>query len=193
MHKGKVFLLAVIAVMVTLLGVACSDSEVSEDEFNDLAAEVSVLKAAVEEQQIQNEIYNLLMNYEWCVDNSLEPWASDLFASIFAEDAEYSIPAFNMVVEGRGEIQGMFDNWIAGAQVDAFSHIAGVVVEIDGDTATGRDSFYHMGWNEENPSRDWQDLEITAGWHKYEFAKIDGEWKITWMEGQPRYNSANVE
>ncbi len=164
---------------------------------------------SIASQAAKAEIYDLIMNYEWAVDNSMEPWASELFGSIFAEDAQYSIPAFGIVIQGREAIVEMFNNWIKGAQDNAFSHISGLVIEVNGRTATARDSFYHMGYSTytgdpacsthpDHPLYDpdcahyFEDVEITAGWHFYELEKIKGEWKITWMEGRPQHNSAII-
>jgi len=178
---------------------------------NPIIASSKGKKPGIASQGAKAEIYELMMNYEWAVDNSLEPWASDLFGSIFSENAKYSLPAFGVTVEGRDEIIYMFNNWIKGAQDNAFSHISGVVIEVNGKTATARDSFYHMGYStyaadppcSNNPAHPlykseiecphyFEDVEVTAGWHSYEFKKIKGEWKITWMEGNPQHNSAII-
>jgi len=163
------------------------------------------LEDRIAELEARIEIQNLAMNYEWAVDHVWDEGVAELFGSIFAEDAVYYIEGWGAAASNREEIMGLFHNRIKPSQDKPFSHIGGVVIDIiDQNTATGRDSFYHVGYNagecSENPlhpnynaqgcGRTFDDLDITMGWHKYEFSRIDGVWQITRMEVYPIHTIA---
>lgn len=128
------------------------------------------------------EIAQLPVTYAWAVDAK----DIDLLMTVFSEDVVYDLsaygfpPAVGKEAVRRTFLEGIFE------YVDcSFLRIANFTVEVDGDTATGKDYFVHSGYGPRNRAPGTR--SYTEGQHFFEFTRERGRWKISAMKGSPFY------
>jgi ketosteroid isomerase-like protein len=128
------------------------------------------------------EIERLTKTYAWAVDDE----DGELFLSIWSDDVEYVVQMTDLSVSITGieELEAATD-FIFATEKGCFSSLSNLLIEIEGDTAKGRDYFQHTGYRvsldtgevEEEPTLFW-------GRNYWEFRKQDGVWKVTKKEAR---------
>jgi hypothetical protein len=176
-------------------------------------SEHAELLARITELEARIEIDQLIQNYGKSTDASDLKEGHDLFVSLFSDDCVYTIPKFNVILEGNkdnspvfdeddpkkivkpGGVGWMFTSWIFPGQEECFSLLGNITIDVTGDTtATGSDHMYRAGYKSPKaPDAKAKDLEFTFAIHRYKFARINNIWKITWFEGDPIHNTAVVK
>ncbi len=170
------------------------------------------LKSRLDKLESRLEIERLILNYGKSTDASDLEEGYELFVSMFSDDCVYTIPKFGVTLEGNGDNAPVFDEndpkkvvtpggvgWlfkdmIFPGQVECFSLLGNITIDVTGDTATGSDHMIRAGYkNPKSEDATPADLEYTYAIHRYRFARIDGTWKITWFEGNPVHNTAVIE
>ncbi|MEO3870607.1 nuclear transport factor 2 family protein [Nonomuraea sp. B12E4] len=104
----------------------------------------------------------------------------DRFASLFTRDAVWRIPPANVEFTGRKEIragierlQGAWEFWV--------QNVHPGTIQLDGDTATGRESIFEIG-----RQRDGRSVVMYGLFHDRYQRTPDG-WKFTERVLEPRY------
>jgi ketosteroid isomerase-like protein len=128
------------------------------------------------------EIEQLTKTYAWALDAK----DRELYWSVFSDDIRLVGRAkeLSYILTGIEELRAATD-FIFSSEKGAFSAISNLLVEIKGDTATGRDYYQHYSYRV-----NWKTGEVdkeptlARGRHLWEFRKQDGVWKITRMESR---------
>jgi len=125
------------------------------------------------------ELENLTKTMVWAMDLD----DKDLWLSIWSDDIQYAVPQHNIVVKGKKELSEFSDRSIFNREKKRFSTLMNTMIEITGDTATGKDYFTHYGYAV-NPQTGEVSLKrvVSEGMHYYKFRKYDGTWKIAQFE-----------
>jgi ketosteroid isomerase-like protein len=104
----------------------------------------------------------------------------DRFASLFTEDAVWRIPFANVELAGRKEIragiermQGAWEFWVQNTHSGT--------IQLDGDTASGREYVFEIG-----RQRDGRSVVMYGLFHDRYQRTLDG-WKFTERVLEPRY------
>jgi hypothetical protein len=102
---------------------------------------------------------------------------------VWSDDVRYVVPQYNIDIHGKEALKEFAAIAVFGLEARRFSAITNIVVDVKGDTASGKDYYMHYGYpiNPETgePS---EERAVSEGQHFYEFAKLDGGWKITRVE-----------
>ena len=126
------------------------------------------------------EIENLMKNMVWAIDLG----DKDLWLSIWSDDINYAVPQFNIDVKGKKALGEFGERSIFAKEKKRFTTLSNTVIEVTGNTATGKDYFIHYGYPI-NPKTGevHEERAISEGMHHYKFRKgEDGDWKITELE-----------
>ena len=125
------------------------------------------------------EVENVPKTMAWGMDSG----DKDLWLSVWDEDVLYLVPQYGIEINGKQALSEFGDQTIFNREVRRFSAITNAMVEVKGDTATGKDYFMHYGFplNPES-GEPFEERAFSEGTHRYEFAKKDGAWKITRFE-----------
>jgi hypothetical protein len=125
------------------------------------------------------EVESLPTTIAWAMDSG----DMDLWLSVWSDDVRYVVPQYNIDIHDKEALKEFAAIAVFGLEARRFSAITNIVVDVKGDTATGKDYYMHYGYpiNPETgePS---EERAVSEGQHFYEFAKLDGGWKITRVE-----------
>lgn len=128
------------------------------------------------------EIEQLTRTYGWAIDAR----DRELFLSLFSDDIKWVVQSreLSYTLTGIDELKKAAD-FILGSEEGKFSSLSNLLVEIKGNTATGRDYYQHYGYrvNLETSEAE-KEPTFTRGRHFWEFRKQGGVWKITRMEAR---------
>ena len=121
-------------------------------------------------------IENLLKGMVWAMDaGDGERWSS-----VFSDDIVYRVPQHGIEIAGIKALREFAEKIVFVIEERRLSAITNIMIDVEGDTATGRDYFTHFGYpidmetGKASPER-----AISVGQHFYEFSKQDGVWRIT--------------
>ena len=126
------------------------------------------------------EIENLMKNMVWAIDLG----DKDLWLSIWSDDINYTVPQSNIDIKGKKALKEFSESTIFTTEKKRFSTLMNIMIEVTGNTATGKDYFTHYGYPI-NPKTGevYEERAISEGMHHYKFRKgEDGGWKITKFE-----------
>jgi hypothetical protein len=125
------------------------------------------------------ETENLMKTMAWAMDLD----DKDLWLSIWSDDIHYAVPQYNIDIKGKKALKEFGERAVFGNEKKRFSTLMNIMIEITGDTATGKDYFSHYGYpiNPETGEVS-EERAISEGMHYYKFRKDDGVWKITKFE-----------
>lgn len=163
-----------------------------ENSITELTKEIDALKD-------MNEIEDVIRTYARAMDDlDKETWLnvfSDGLVSYMVYPFGDDTPVLEIPMSGaegtaKQQLMGMCDMMVFERVAQAMTVLTNIEVEITGDgTATCEDTFRH--WevvNPDHPANQMQGMDgdhryFQEGRHQYEFAKEDGEWKMTKMQG----------
>ena len=121
-------------------------------------------------------IERLLKSMVWAMDaGDGERWSS-----VFSDDIVYRVPQHGIEIAGIKALREFAEKIVFVIEERRFSAITNIMIDVEGDTATGRDYFTHFGYpidmetGKASPER-----AMSLGQHFYEFSKQDGVWRIT--------------
>lgn len=125
------------------------------------------------------EIENLIKSMAWAMDLG----DKDLWLGIWSDDVHYTVPQYNINIKGKEALKEFGEQAIFGAEKKRFSTLANILVEITGNTATGKDYFSHYGYPV-NPETGKVSGEraLSEGMHHYKFRRDESGWKISKLE-----------
>lgn len=125
------------------------------------------------------EIENLMKTMVWAMDSGDE----NLWLSIWSEDIRYRVPQYDIDFQGIKAMEEFGQTAIFKREARRFSSLTNIMIDVKGETATGRDYYFHYGYAIDSETGRASDERVTAeGKHFYEFRKKDGVWKIAGME-----------
>jgi len=125
------------------------------------------------------EVENLPKTMAWGMDSG----DKELWLSVWDDDIVYLVPQYDIEINGKQALSDFGDLSIFTREERRFSAITNIMVEVKGDTATGKDYFMHYGFplNPET-GQPFEERAFSEGTHRYEFARRNGAWKITKFE-----------
>ena len=125
------------------------------------------------------EVENLPKAMAWAMDSG----DKDLWLSVWDDDVVYRVPQYGIEINGKQALSEFGEATIFTREERRFSAITNIMVDVQGDTATGKDCFMHYGFplNPET-GEPFEERAFSEGTHRYEFSKTDGVWKITKFE-----------
>ena len=149
--------------------------ETLETQVSKLEAKVDALTRLPDRLQIED----LPKKMAWGIDTG----DRELWLSVWADDIVYRVPQYDIEIKGREELSAFGEVSVFGMEERRFSAITNILVDVKGDTATGRDYFMHYGFpKDQETGQPSEERALAEGTHHYEFAKRDGVWKITHFE-----------
>ncbi len=121
-------------------------------------------------------IENLLKGMVWAMDaGDGERWSS-----VFSDDIVYRVPQHDIEIAGIKALREFAEKIVFVIEERRFSAISNIMIDVEGDTATGRDYFTHVGYpSDMETGKASPERAISVGQHFYEFSKQDGVWRIT--------------
>lgn len=157
--------------LVVSLSMGCA-AGVSEDDFDVLEADVGALADRV-------EIEDLMKTMSWSMDaGDMEAWLS-----IWSDDIQYVVPQYGVVIQGKAALEAIAPTMIFGREERTFSVGSNIMIDVNGDTATGKDYHVHYGYPIDPLTGNvTAERAFVDGMHLYEFSEEDGVWKITRIE-----------
>ena len=125
------------------------------------------------------EVENLPKTMAWAMDSG----DRELWLSIWSDDIHYVVPQYDIDIRGKKALQEFGETAIFTREERKFSALTNIMVDVTGDTATGRDYYMHYGYpvNPETGKAS-EERVLSEGMHFYQFGKRDGVWKITRFE-----------
>jgi hypothetical protein len=125
------------------------------------------------------EIENLMKTMVWAIDSD----DKDLWLSLWSDDIRYTAPQHNIDIKSKKALKEFGERTVFGAEKRRFSTLMNLMIDVTGDTATGKDYFSHYGYpvNPETGEIS-EERAISEGIHYYKFRKDEGVWKITKFE-----------
>lgn len=125
------------------------------------------------------EIENLIKSMAWAMDLG----DKDLWLGIWSDDVHYTVPQYNINIKGKEALKEFGERAVFGAEKKRFSTLANILVEITGNTATGKDYFAHYGYPV-NPEtgKVFGERALSGGMHHYKFRRDESGWKISKLE-----------
>jgi len=128
------------------------------------------------------KIAKLPVIYAWAVD-ALD---IDTLMSIFSDDIEYDLSAYGIPnAKGKDAVRNIFLYAVFPINDCSFIDISNIWSEVSGRSAIGGDYFTHVGIKLDDPSLPPNTRQETEGRHFYRFKKVRGEWKISYLKGEP--------
>ena len=125
------------------------------------------------------ETENLMKTMVWAMDLD----DKDLWLSIWSDDIHYTVPQYNIDIKGKKALKEFGEHTIFNTEKKKFSTLMNTMIEITGDTATGKDYFSHYGYPITPETGEVSgERTLSEGMHYYKFRKDDGVWKITKFE-----------
>jgi ketosteroid isomerase-like protein len=121
-------------------------------------------------------IENLLKSMVWAMDaGDGERWSS-----VFSDDIVYRVPQHGIEIAGIKALREFAEKIVFVIEERRFSAITNIMIDVEGDTATGRDYFTHFGYPiDMETGKASTERAMSLGQHFYEFSKQDGVWRIT--------------
>jgi ketosteroid isomerase-like protein len=146
-----------------------------ENEVKRLEAKVDALMKLPD----RIEIENLPKTMAWGMDSG----DRDLWLSVWSDDIRYIVPQYDIEINGTEALAEFGEAVIFTREERRFSALTNIMVDVKGDTATGRDYYMHYGYPiDPETGKASEERDFSEGMHFYEFAKRDGVWKITKFE-----------
>ncbi|MEE8470557.1 MAG: nuclear transport factor 2 family protein [Dehalococcoidia bacterium] len=146
-----------------------------EDDTERLEAKVSMLMTVPD----RIEIENLMKTMVWAMDSG----DKELWLGIWGDDIHYVVPQYDVDIRGRKAVEEFAEISIFTREARRFSSLSNIMIDVKGDTATGRDYYFHYGYAVDQETGKASAERATAeGKHFYQFRRKDGVWKITGME-----------
>jgi hypothetical protein len=122
------------------------------------------------------EIEDLPKTMAWAMDSG----DRELWLSVWSDDIRYSVPQYDIEINGREALLEFAEVSIFTREERRFSAITNMMVDVRGDTATGKDYYMHYGYPVAPETGEAsEERAFSEGMHFYEFGKRDGAWKIT--------------
>jgi ketosteroid isomerase-like protein len=147
-----------------------------------LESEVTQLEAKVEalmKLPDRIEVENLQKTMAWAMDSG----DRELWLSVWSDDILYLVPQYDIEINGKEALAEFGETTIFTREERKFSALTNIMVNVKGDTATGRDYFMHYGYPiDQETGKASEERAFSEGMHFYEFSKRDGVWKITRFE-----------
>jgi hypothetical protein len=190
--KRHVLVAVVLAVAISMVAVSCGDSTGSSSGSATTVGPTTTVNENVSLIQTRGEIESLIAEYFWAFDT----FDTESFVKLFASDGELILTGVGLPPEGLSfqgpdklrEFLTMIQERTLSAPYDAadvkFSpnlhFISNLVLEVNGDTATGKSYWYtvrrgenHDLVTEYNPS---PSFFASIGFYEEEYVKQDGKW-----------------
>jgi len=125
------------------------------------------------------EVENLPKTMAWAMDSG----DRELWLSIWSDDIHYVVPQYDIDIRGKKALEEFAEMAIFTREERKFSALTNIMVDVTGDTATGRDYYMHYGYpvNTETGEAS-EERALSEGMHFYKFGKEGGVWKITRFE-----------
>jgi len=125
------------------------------------------------------EIEHLMKTMAWAIDLD----DKDLWLSIWSDDIHYTVPQYNINIKGKKALKDFGEHAVFNMEKKKFSALMNIMIDITGDTATGKDYFSHYGYPIDlETGKVSEERAISEGMHHYKFRKDAGAWKITKFE-----------
>ncbi|MBE0481812.1 MAG: nuclear transport factor 2 family protein [Dehalococcoidia bacterium] len=125
------------------------------------------------------EIENLIKTMAWAMDSG----DRDLWFSIWADDIHYIVPQYQLDIRGKEAMKEFGEISIFTREERRFSALTNIMVDVKGDTATGKDYYMHYGYAiDHETGKVAEERTLSEGMHFYRFKKLDGSWKIAELE-----------
>ncbi len=125
------------------------------------------------------EVENLPKTMAWAMDSG----DRELWLSIWSDDIHYVVPQYDIDIRGKKALEEFGEAAIFTGEERRFSALTNIMVDVTGDTATGRDYFMHYGYPiDPDTGKASKERVLAEGMHFYEFGKEGGVWKITRLE-----------
>jgi ketosteroid isomerase-like protein len=125
------------------------------------------------------EIEDLIKTMAWAMDSG----DKNLWLSIWDDDIHYVVPQYGLEIRGKEAMKEFGESSIFTREERRFSALMNIMVEVKGDTATGKDYYMHYGYTiNHETGQAAEDRTLSEGMHFYRFKKRDGVWKITNLE-----------
>lgn len=126
------------------------------------------------------EIENLMKNMVWAIDLG----DKDLWLSIWSDDAHYAAQQESINIKGKKALREFGERSIFTNEKKRFTTLSNTVIEVTGNTATGKDYFTHYGYPINPKTGEVSEKRaLSEGMHHYKFRRDeDGVWKITKLE-----------
>ena len=125
------------------------------------------------------EVENLPKTMAWAMDSSDRV----LWLSIWSDDIHYVVPQYDIDIRGKKALEEFGEMAIFAREERRFSALTNIMVDVAGDTATGRDYYMHYGYPiDPETGKASEKRALSEGMHFYEFGKRDGVWRITRFE-----------
>lgn len=127
----------------------------------------------------QIELENLMKTMVWSIDLD----DKDAWLNIWSDDIHYAVPQFGIDIKGKPALKEFGATIVFGTEKKRFSLVTNIMIDITGDTATGRDYYQHYGYpiNQETGEAS-EERSVVEGMHHYKFRRDNGIWKITGFE-----------
>jgi ketosteroid isomerase-like protein len=125
------------------------------------------------------EIEDLPKTMAWAMDSG----DRELWLSVWSDDICYLVPQYDIEIRGKEALKEFGEAAIFTWEERRFSAITNIMVDLSGDTATGRDYFMHYGFPMDlDTGKASEERAVAEGRHFYEFGKRGGVWRITRMD-----------
>ena len=146
-----------------------------EEKINSIDSKIGRLSTLLE----RIELENLLKTMVWTMDSGdRERWIN-----LWSDDIHYVVPQYVLEINGKAALAEFAESAIFLREERRFSSLTNIIIDIDGDKATGKDYYMHYGYPiDAETGKPSEDRAFSEGMHFYKFRKIDGEWKITNFE-----------
>jgi ketosteroid isomerase-like protein len=147
-----------------------------------LDADVKKLEAKVDKLMRlpdMAEIENLMKTMVWAMDSG----DKDLWLSIWSDDVHYVVQQYNIDIKGKRALAEFGERAIFTNEKKRFSTLMNIMIDVTGNTATGKDYYSHYGYpiNRETGKMS-EEPAFSDGMHYYKFRKDEGVWMITKLE-----------
>ncbi len=120
-------------------------------------------------------VENVPKTMAWAMDSG----DKELWLSVWSDDIVYRVPQYGIEILGKEKLSEFGDASIFTREERRFSAITNIMVEVDGDIATGRDYYMHYGFPfDPETGEAMEDRAFSEGQHYYRFRRVNGAWKI---------------
>ena len=146
-----------------------------ESEFKKLETKVNKLMITTERMEIED----LLKTMAWSMDSGdKETWLS-----VWSDDIHYTVPQYDIEIKGKKAVEEFAEAAIFTREEKRFSSLTNMVIEVEGNVATGKDYYMHYGYPiDPETGKASDERALSEGMHFYKFCKLNGSWKITHFE-----------
>ncbi len=122
---------------------------------------------------------SLLKGMVWAMDaGDMERWSS-----VFSDDIVYRVLQHDIEITGIEALREFGEKIVFAFEEQRFSALTNIMIDVDGDKATGKDYYIHFGCPvDAQTGKASAERAMSLGQHFYEFRRQDGVWKITKFE-----------